>query len=43
VQRIEDLKEVVLIIGDVLGIFLGEDLPDPRIEIIKEYPHIYLG
>lgn len=37
----EELKKVVFVIGDVLSIFLGEGLPNPRAEIFKKYPYDY--
>ena len=35
----EELKKVVLIAGNMLSVFLGEDLPNPRTEIFKKYPY----
>jgi len=35
----EELKRVALIAGNVLNILLGEDLPDPRIDIPNEYSY----
>ncbi len=37
----EELKKAGLFIGNMLSIFLGEDLPDPRVETDKNYPFFY--
>ena len=33
----EELKKVVLIASNVLNVFLGKDLPNPRTEIFEKY------
>ena len=33
----ETLKKVVLVVGNVLDLFLGKDLPDPRSDISNKY------
>jgi len=33
----EDLKEVVLVAGNILDLLLGKDLPDPRTDISNKY------
>ncbi|GAI04152.1 unnamed protein product [marine sediment metagenome] len=35
----EELKKVALIAGNVLSILLGEDLPDPRMDIPNDYSY----
>ena len=33
----EELKKVVLIAGNALCVLLGEDLPDPKTDILRKY------
>ncbi|MFC2073041.1 hypothetical protein ACFLUU_10190 [Chloroflexota bacterium] len=37
----EELEKLVSVVGNVLDLLLGKDLPNLRIEIIEKYAHLY--
>jgi len=38
----EITQRLALAVGDVVALFLGEDLPVPVEQTIKQYPHLFI-